>query len=136
MCPAARNVDDGTTTGLKHGRDFVLHRQQHAADVEVAHLMVVLDRLLGCERAEPALGAGVVEGNVQAPKAPRFFSTSAMMSSSRVTSVCTNKALPPFEVIPRTTCSPSAMRRLETTTFAPSLANARAVALPMRRCLR
>ena len=53
------------------------------------------------------------------------------MSSSRATSVCTNKALPPAEVISRATFSPSATRRPETTTFAPSLANARAVALPM-----
>jgi hypothetical protein len=45
------------------------------------------------------------------------------------TSVGTNKALPPAEVISRAVSSPSATRRPETT-FAPSLANARAVALP------
>jgi hypothetical protein len=42
-------IDDGTTTRAKHGRDFVLHRQQHAADVDVTDLMTVLDRLLGGE---------------------------------------------------------------------------------------
>src|SRR5260221_14539393 len=61
----------------------------------------------------------------RAPKAPMVFSTSAMMSSSRATSVCTNKAFPPAEVISRATSSPSATRRPETTTIAPSLANAR-----------
>jgi hypothetical protein len=58
-------IDDGTTTGPKYGRDFVLHRQQHATDVDVADLMVVLDRLLGGEQAELAFGAGVVERDVQ-----------------------------------------------------------------------
>jgi hypothetical protein len=58
-------IDDGTTTGAKHGRDFMLHRQQHAADVDVGDLMVVLDRLLGGEQAELALAAGVVERDVQ-----------------------------------------------------------------------
>jgi hypothetical protein len=43
-------IDDGTTTGPKYGRDFVLHRQQHATDVDVADLMVVLNRLLGVSR--------------------------------------------------------------------------------------
>jgi hypothetical protein len=46
-------------------RDFVLHRQQHATDVDVADLMVVLDRLLGGEQADLALDAGVVERDVQ-----------------------------------------------------------------------
>jgi hypothetical protein len=45
----------------------VLHRQQHATDVDIADLMVVLDRLLGGEQAELALGAGVVERDVQSP---------------------------------------------------------------------
>ena len=58
-------IDDGTTTGPKYGRDFVLHRQQHATDVDVADLMVVLYRLLGGEQAELALGASVVERDVQ-----------------------------------------------------------------------
>ena len=58
-------IDDGTATGPKYGRDFVLHRQQHATDVDIADLMVVLDRLLGGEQAELALGAGVVERDVQ-----------------------------------------------------------------------
>jgi hypothetical protein len=90
-------IDDGTTTGPKYGWDFVLHRQQHATDVDVADLMVVLDRLLGGEQAELALGAGVVERDVQsAVGAPTVFSTSATMSSSRPTSVCTNMELPPM----------------------------------------
>ena len=51
--------------------------------------MVVLDRLLGGEQAKLALGAGVVERDVQsAVGAPTVFSTSATMSSSRPTSVC------------------------------------------------
>ena len=59
-------IDDGTTTTRpKYGRDFVLHRQQHATDVDVADLMVVLYRLLGGEQAELALGASVVERDVQ-----------------------------------------------------------------------
>jgi hypothetical protein len=76
---------------------LLLHRQQHATDVDVADLMVVLDRLLGGEQAELALGAGVVERDVQsAVGAPTVFSTSATMSSSRPTSVCTNMELPPM----------------------------------------
>jgi hypothetical protein len=43
----------------------VLHRQQDAANVDVAHLMVMLDRLLGRKRAELALEARVVERYVQ-----------------------------------------------------------------------
>jgi hypothetical protein len=58
-------IDDGTTAGPKYGRDFVLHRQQHATDVDVADSMKVLDRLLGGEQTELALGAGVVERDVQ-----------------------------------------------------------------------
>jgi hypothetical protein len=58
-------IDDGTTTGPNYGRDFVLHRQQHATDIDVADLMVVLYRLLGGEQTELALGAGVVERDVQ-----------------------------------------------------------------------
>ena len=54
-------IHDGSATGPKHDRDLVLHQQQHAADVNIANLMVVLDRLLGDEQAEVALGAGVVE---------------------------------------------------------------------------
>ena len=54
-------IDDGTTAGPKYGRDFVLHRQQHTTDVDVADLMKVLDRLLGGEQTKLALGAGVVE---------------------------------------------------------------------------
>src|SRR5262249_37796836 len=50
------------------------------------------------------------------------FWTSATMSSSRATSVRTNKALPPAEVISFASFSPSATRRPEMTTFAPSLA--------------
>jgi hypothetical protein len=60
-------IDDGTTTRPKYGRDFVLHRQQHATDVDIADPMVVLHRLLGGERAELVLGAGVVERDVQSP---------------------------------------------------------------------
>jgi hypothetical protein len=37
-------IDDGTTPGTKHGRDFMLHREQQATDVDVADLMVMLDR--------------------------------------------------------------------------------------------
>jgi|SRR5580692_10751595 hypothetical protein len=61
-------IHDGSTTGPKHDRDLVLHQQQHAADVNIADLMVVLDRLLGDEQAELALGAGVVERDVQRPE--------------------------------------------------------------------
>ena len=60
-------IHDGSTTGPEHGRDLVLHQQQHAANVDVADLMVMLDRLLGDEQAELALCAGVVERNVQRP---------------------------------------------------------------------
>ena len=56
------------TTGPEHGRDLVLHQQQHAANVDVADLMVMLDRLLGDEQAELALCAGVVERNLQRPR--------------------------------------------------------------------
>ena len=48
--------------------DFVLHREQPAADVDIADLMVMLDRLLSGRQAEPALGAGVVERDVQCPE--------------------------------------------------------------------
>ena len=61
-------IDDGTTAGTKHGRDFMLHREQQATDVDVADLMVMLDRLLGGERAELALGAGIVERDMQSPE--------------------------------------------------------------------
>ena len=39
-------IDDSSTIGSKHGRDFVLHREQHPANVDVADWIVVLDRLL------------------------------------------------------------------------------------------
>jgi hypothetical protein len=53
------------TTGPKHSRDFVLHRQQQSADVDVADPMVMLDRLLGGEQAELGLDTSVVERNMQ-----------------------------------------------------------------------
>jgi hypothetical protein len=37
----------------------VLHRQQHATDIDVADLMVVLDRLLDGEQTEMAFAAGI-----------------------------------------------------------------------------
>jgi hypothetical protein len=58
-------IDDRTTTRPKDDRDFVLHGERYAADVDVAYLMVVLNRLLGCQQAEFALDARVVERDVQ-----------------------------------------------------------------------
>jgi hypothetical protein len=124
-------IDDRTTTRPKDGRDFVLHGEQHAADVDVAYLMVLLDLLLGCQQAELALDASVIERDVQPAEGCDGLFDEGDDSSSRMTSVCTNKPRPPVEVISRATCSPSATRRPETTTFAPSLAKASAVALPM-----
>jgi hypothetical protein len=109
----------------------VLHRQHHAENIDVADLSIMLDGLLGCEQSEVPFAAGIVEGNMQAPKVATVFSSKAMMSSSRPTSVWTKRAFPPAEVISRTTFSPSEMRRPETTTFAPCWEKATAVALPM-----
>jgi hypothetical protein len=58
-------IDHRTTTRPKNGRDFVLHGEQYAADVDAAYLMVVLNRLLGCQQAESALDASVIERDVQ-----------------------------------------------------------------------
>ena len=55
-------IDDRTTTRPKHSRDFVLLGEQYAADVDVAYLIV----LLGCQLAELALDASVIERDVQA----------------------------------------------------------------------
>ena len=41
-----RVIYDGTTTGPEHRGDLMLHRQQDAANVDVADLMVMLNRLL------------------------------------------------------------------------------------------
>ena len=92
-------IHDGSTTGPKHDRDLVLHQQQHAADVNIADLMVVLDRLLGDEQAELALGAGVVEGDVQRPEgadeAARLVASSVMGEDSleRVTAAAEERQL-------------------------------------------
>ena len=64
-------------------------------DVDVADLMVVLDRLLRGKEAERALGAGVVERDLQRAVGAYGLSTSATMSCSRPISVCTNMELPP-----------------------------------------
>jgi hypothetical protein len=47
--------------------DFVLHRQQHATDVDVADLMVVLDRLLGGKQAEVASVPALLNAMCRAP---------------------------------------------------------------------
>ena len=46
----------------------MLHRQQDAANVDVADLMVVLDGLLGGEWPDLALGASVVKRDVECAK--------------------------------------------------------------------
>src|SRR6266446_740582 len=124
-------IDNGTTTGPKYGRDFVLHRQQHAADVDVADLMVVLDRLLGCEQTELTLGAGVVERDVQSAEgADGLFDERGDVILPDDIGLYEQGASTDRSDLPGD-LYPSATRRPETTTFAPSLANARAVALPM-----
>src|SRR6266852_8829856 len=59
------------------------------------------------------------------------LSTSAATSVSLVTSVFTNVASPPAFLMSATVSLPSFSRRPETTTFAPSRANAMAVARPI-----
>ena len=84
----------------KADRPTLSSRQQNAGGVrpDIADL-VMLDRLLNSEQAELALGASVVERDVQRAEGVPCFSTSATMSSSRATSVRANKALAPAEVI-------------------------------------
>jgi len=65
MAAGGGGIDDRTTTRPKDGRDLVLHGEQYAADVDVAYLMVVLNRLLGCQQAELALDTSVIERDVQ-----------------------------------------------------------------------
>jgi hypothetical protein len=59
------SIYDRPAARAKHRSDFVLHRQHHAANIDVADLSIMLDGLLGCEQSDVPFAAGIVEGNMQ-----------------------------------------------------------------------
>src|ERR1700736_3912810 len=99
----------------------MLHAQEHAEHVGIEGGGVTLRGLFG-DRAGRALGAGVIDGNVEAAglrddRATRFCTSFSWRTSARM-----NSASAPSARSSLTSALPASSRRPETTIRAPSFA--------------
>ena len=62
-----RHVDDGAAPGLDHGRDLVLHAEEHTGQIDVDDLRPAVQRIVGHRRSGPA-NTRVVAGHIEPAK--------------------------------------------------------------------
>src|SRR5271165_255789 len=125
-----RDVNDAAFALPKHSPNLVLHAQKHTKHICVEDGVIVLGGYIG-NRTGSALGASVIDGNIEATETSDGLATRFLTSSSCRTSVRRNSASVPSLRSSVASLWPSSSCRPETTTRAPSCAKARAVARPM-----